>query len=71
MPLEKKYENNADIVAQQNIEIGNVFNIVSRDEELSLSERFQRKFQKQAIRTSSGVEIKIPTQVYSKADEIK
>lgn len=28
MPLEKKYENNADIAAQQNIEIGNVFNIV-------------------------------------------
>ena len=44
---------------------------ISRDEELSLSERFQRKFQKQAIRTSSGVEIKIPTQVYSNADEIE
>lgn len=28
MPLEKKYENNADIAAQQSIEIGNVFNIV-------------------------------------------
>lgn len=25
MPLEKKYENNADIAAQQSIEIGNVF----------------------------------------------
>ena len=28
MPLEKKYENNADIAAQQSIEIGNVFNMV-------------------------------------------
>ena len=28
MPLEKKYENNADITAQQSIEIGNVFNMV-------------------------------------------
>lgn len=44
---------------------------ISRDEELSLSERFQRKFQKQSIKTFSGVEIKIPTQVYSDADEIE
>lgn len=44
---------------------------ISRDEKLSLSEKFQKKFQKQAIRTSSGVEIKIPTQVYSNADEIE
>ena len=44
---------------------------IYRDEELSLSERFQRKFQKQAIKTSSGVEIKIPTQVYSNSDEIE
>ncbi|MGN0350560.1 MAG: nucleoid-associated protein [Roseburia sp.] len=44
---------------------------ISRDDELSLSEKFQKKFQKQAIRTSSGVEIKIPTQVYSNVDEIE
>lgn len=44
---------------------------ISRDEKLSLSERFQRKFQKQAIRTSSGVEIKIPIQVYSDMNEIE
>ena len=44
---------------------------ISRDDRLSLSEKFQRKFQKQAIRTSSGVEIKIPTQVYSNVDEVE
>lgn len=54
-----------------NVAFSSVTGVFSRDEELSLSERFQRKFQKQAIRTSSGVEIKIPTQVYSNADEIE
>ena len=44
---------------------------IDRNDELSLSEKFQKKFQKQAIKTSSGVEIKIPTQVYSNADEIE
>ncbi len=44
---------------------------IFREEELTLSERFQRKFQKQAIRTSSGVEIKIPTQLYLNEDEIE
>ena len=44
---------------------------ISKDEELSLSEQFRRKFQKQAIRTASGVEIKIPTQIYTNADEIE
>ncbi len=44
---------------------------ISREETLSLSERFKRKFQKQAIKSTSGVEIKIPTQVYSNFDEIE
>ncbi len=44
---------------------------ITKDDELSLSEKFQKKFEKQAIRTSSGVEIKIPTQVYSNLDEIE
>ena len=44
---------------------------IKRDDELTLSERFQRKFQKQAIRTQSGVEIRIPTEIYSNADEVE
>jgi hypothetical protein len=44
---------------------------IAPDDELSLSEKFQKKFEKQSIRTSSGVEIKIPTQVYSDANEIE
>lgn len=44
---------------------------ITRDDELSLSEKFQKKFQKQAIKTPSGVEIKIPTQVFSNVDEIE
>jgi len=44
---------------------------ISKDESLSLSEKFQKKFQKQAIKTLSGVEIKIPTQVYSNENEIE
>ncbi len=44
---------------------------ISKDETLSLSEKFQKKFEKQAIRTTSGVEIKIPTQVYTNADEVE
>lgn len=40
-------------------------------EELSLSEKFQKRFEKQAIKTLSGVEIKIPTQLYSNLDEIE
>lgn len=44
---------------------------IAKDEELPLSKKFQKKFEKQAIRTLSGVEIKIPTQVYSNSDEIE
>lgn len=44
---------------------------ISKEETLSLSEKFQRKFQKQAIKTLSGVEIKIPTQVYLDENEIQ
>lgn len=44
---------------------------IKRDDELTLSEKFQRKFQKQAIRTQSGVEIRIPTEIYSNADEVE
>ncbi|EGO62885.1 nucleoid-associated protein [Acetonema longum] len=44
---------------------------IGKDEILALSEKFQKKFGKQAIKTSSGVEIKIPTQVYSNVDEIE
>ncbi|MEG1835977.1 MAG: nucleoid-associated protein [Oscillospiraceae bacterium] len=44
---------------------------ISKEETLSLSEKFQRKFQKQAIKTTSGVEIKIPTQLYSNENEIQ
>lgn len=44
---------------------------IKRDDELTLSERFQKKFQKQAIRTQSGVEIRIPTEIYSNADEVE
>ncbi len=44
---------------------------IAPDGSLSLSEKFQKKFEKQAIRTSSGVEIKIPIQIYSNADEIE
>lgn len=44
---------------------------ITKDEALTLSERFQRKFEKQAIKTTSGVEIKIPTQLYSNSDEIE
>lgn len=44
---------------------------IPKDEEFSISERLQKKFQKQSIKTSSGVEIKIPTQVYSNKDELE
>ena len=44
---------------------------IARDEELTLSERLQKKFAKTAIRSMSGVEIKIPTQVYTNSEEIE
>lgn len=44
---------------------------IEKDETLTLSEKFQKKFEKQAIRTNSGVEIKIPTKLYSNSDEIE
>lgn len=44
---------------------------ISKDETLSLSEKFQRKFYKQAIKSKSGIEIKIPTQLYSNVDEVE
>lgn len=44
---------------------------IPKNEELSISEQFQKKFQKQAIKTSSGVEIKIPARVYSDENEIE
>lgn len=44
---------------------------ISEDETLSLSEKFQRKFHKQAIKSRSGIEIKIPTQLYSNEDEVE
>lgn len=44
---------------------------IFKDEKLSLSEKFRKKFEKQAIRTTSGVEIKIPTQVYTNANEVE
>lgn len=44
---------------------------IPKNEELSISEQFQKKFQKQAIKTYSGVEIKIPARVYSDENEIE
>lgn len=44
---------------------------IDKDDTLTLSEKFQKKYEKQAIKTSSGVEIKIPTLLYSNTDEIE
>ncbi len=44
---------------------------ISEDETLSLSEKFQKKFQKQAIKSKSGIEVKIPTQLYSDENEVE
>lgn len=44
---------------------------ISQDETLSLSQKFQKKFNKQAIKSKSGIEIKIPTQLYSNEDEVE
>ena len=44
---------------------------ISENETLLLSEKFQRKFYKQAIKSKSGIEIKIPTQLYSNVDEVE
>ena len=44
---------------------------IDKSEILSLSEKFQKKYEKRAIRSSSGVEIKIPTLLYSNTDEIE
>ena len=68
--LGKRFFTQNPVAQDEFFEILSAANI-SREEELSLSERFQRKFQKQAIKTISGVEIKIPTQVYSNTDEIE
>lgn len=44
---------------------------ISRDDALCLSENFQKKFQKQSLKSASGVEIRIPTQLYSDENEIE
>lgn len=44
---------------------------ISKDDVLTLSERFQKKFERQAITSSSGIEIKIPTKIYSNSDEVE
>ena len=44
---------------------------ISKEEKLTLSEKFQKKFEKQSIKTAHGVEIKIPMQLYSDPNEIE
>lgn len=44
---------------------------ISENETLSLSEKFQKKFHKQAIKSKNGIEIKIPTQLYSDENEVE
>lgn len=44
---------------------------ITRDEELNLSEQYQKKFQKQTLNTAAGVEIIIPTQLYGNTNEVE
>ena len=44
---------------------------IERNEELPLSERYQKKFMTQTLNTSAGVEIIIPTQLYGNTNEVE
>lgn len=44
---------------------------INKKDNFALSDEFTKKISKQAFKTSSGVEIKIPTQIYSNPDDIE